>query len=347
MSRLRATVFCLAAVLAASVAGGCTAPKEISSAWPAATFERAVPRPAGTMRWPLTGLPAASADAVTVRVVSVAVDNFSSSRPQSGLDKADIVYELAADAGRTRLNALFQSQTPASVGPVRSARPSDVSIVPQFLALFAHVGADANVQTMLQNRSLFDDMDQLIVAAPYRHDSSRTAPNDVYVNVSALRQSAVVARGFEATATVKGPTFQAASAPATPVVSAVTIPFSSSNTVVWTYSASTGTYRRAVNGKSQTDRASKQAYTARNVVVMWALTQTYPASAVASQVVDVRLTGTGRVTVFRDGQRFDGTWSASATSLPVLHDAAGKTLALSAGNSWFEVIANEQNISMK
>jgi len=347
MPRFRVIATCLAAMLVTSVAAGCTAPKEIKSAWPAATLERAVPRPAGTVRWPLTGLPAPSPEAITVRVVAVAIANSSAARPQTGLDKADIVYEIAAQGSSTRFDALFQSQTPSTAGPVSSAWPSDVLVVPQYLSLFAHVGADANVQTQLKNRSLVDDMDQLLISSPYRRDSSRTAPNDLFVSLSKLRQAAIVNRGYEATTTVTGPAFASTSVPATPSVSVLTVPFSSANRVTWTYDPAARTYRRAINGKAHVDRSSKQAITARNVVVLWALTQTYPASDVASQVVDAQLTGTGRMTVFRDGQRFDGTWTASATAAPVLHDSAGKVVPLAVGNTWFEVIANDKNISMK
>lgn len=347
MTRPRAIACSLAALLLLPALSACTAPKVIQSAWPVATSERAVPRPAGTLRWPLTGLPAPSADAVVTRVVSVKIENSPAARPQTGLDRADIVYETVTEGGITRFNALFQSQTPPTVGPVRSARPSDFSIVPQYHAIFAHCGGDPAVRAQLKDRTLFDDMDQFFNPGPYHRDKSRPAPHNLYLDMAKLRIAAVQNRGYDATATVTGPTFVTSSAPASPTVSLITIPFSSSNKVAWKFDTASDVYARTINGKPHKDKASGAQYTARNVVVLWALTRKYAAAGSKSQVLEIQLTGSGRASVFRDGQRFDGTWTASATAPPVLRDSAGKIIALGAGNTWFQVIGTDQNIAMK
>ena len=59
----------LSGLLVLPLVAGCTAQKTVEAVWPTASTERVVPRPAGTMKWPLTGMPAPSAEAVTVRVV--------------------------------------------------------------------------------------------------------------------------------------------------------------------------------------------------------------------------------------------------------------------------------------
>src|SRR5699024_9452925 len=56
------------------------------------------------------------------RIVEVMVNNHPKARPQSGLSKADIVFEVLAEGKITRFLALFQSEKPDMVGPVRSAR---------------------------------------------------------------------------------------------------------------------------------------------------------------------------------------------------------------------------------
>src|SRR5699024_820043 len=56
------------------------------------------------------------------RIVGVMVNNHPKARPQSGLSKADIVFEVLAEGKITRFLALFQSEKPDMVGPVRSAR---------------------------------------------------------------------------------------------------------------------------------------------------------------------------------------------------------------------------------
>ena len=131
----------LAAAIALSIAlsAGCTAdtPATVTSAWPEADSERTVPKPASLVRWPLTGLPAPDAAATRARAVGVKVENSPESRPQSGLDQADVVYETLTEGGITRFNAIFHSNACEVVGPVRSARLSDVYLMPQYQALFA------------------------------------------------------------------------------------------------------------------------------------------------------------------------------------------------------------------
>lgn len=347
MTRPRAITCSIAALLMLAALGGCTAPKAIESLWPSATTERTVPRPAGTLRWPLTGEPAPTADAVVARVASVKIENSPAARPQTGLDRADIVYETLSEGGITRFNALFQSDIPSTVGPVRSARPSDFSIVPQYHAIFAHCGGDKAIRNKLKDRSLFDDMDQFFNPGPYRRSSSRSAPHNLYLSISKLRTAAVKNRGYAATATITGPAFTRAAAPASATVSAITVPFSSSNRVKWSFDASSDVYARSINGKRHVDNVSKKQYTARNVVVLWAVEKHYAPAGAKSQVLDIQLTGTGRATVFRDGQRFDGTWTATSSAPPVMRDAAGKVVPLAEGNTWFQVISTNQSISAK
>jgi hypothetical protein len=344
--RIVPTVLALALAVSFAPLAGCKGSTAIESLWPAAAAERVVPKPAGTPRWPLTGLEAPSPEATQIRVVSVKIENSPEARPQTGLDKADIVYETVTEGGITRFNALFQSQNPILAGPVRSARPSDFSIVPQYHALFAHCGADSQVRAKLTDRSLFDDMDQFFNPGPYSRAKDRPAPHNLYVNLAALRTAAVRNRGYAATETIDGLAFARSSSTASSTVGSVTVLFSSSNKATWKFEAGSGLYARSINGKPHLDKVSHKQLTARNVVVLWARVTNYVKGS-HGQVVDIELTGSGRASVFRDGQRFDGTWEASATTPPRLSAADGSSIRLDPGNTWFQVIGTGQSISMK
>src|SRR5690625_7323483 len=60
--------------------------------------------------------------------MSVKVENSAAARPQTGLHSADIVYEEMIEGGQTRFLALFHSQVPEEIGPIRSLRPMDVPL---------------------------------------------------------------------------------------------------------------------------------------------------------------------------------------------------------------------------
>jgi hypothetical protein len=317
----------------------------IDSLWPAAASERSVPRPPGTIRWPLTGLPAPSAEAVTIRVVSVKIENSPPARPQTGLDMADVVYEMISEGGITRFHALFQSQVPKVVGPVRSCRPPDLYLVPQYNSLLAHVGGPKSVRTKLADKSLYNDMDQFFNPASYWRTKDRNAPHNMLLDITKLRGYATANRGYAATETITGLNFAPASTSATPVVSEISVPVSASNKVTWTFDAASRLYARAINGKAHKDSVSGKQLTARNVVVLWVTIQPWPGDK--KGVVDIKLNGSGRATAFIGGQRTDGTWTAGTDRPPVLKDRDGKTIQLDRGNTWFQVIATNQTIATK
>ncbi|MGI9644269.1 MAG: DUF3048 domain-containing protein [Ilumatobacteraceae bacterium] len=85
-------------------------------------------RPGLTDVGALTGLPVTAAVAGSPIVV-VKIDNHSRARPQWDLDRADVIFEENVE-GTTRFLALFHSDVPAEIGPVRSARTTDMELLP-------------------------------------------------------------------------------------------------------------------------------------------------------------------------------------------------------------------------
>src|SRR5690348_9771369 len=77
---------------------------------------------------PLTGLPDPGGVANHRPAITVKINN-TDARPQAGIDQADVVYEEVVEGGITRLAAIFNSHAPDKVGPVRSVRRTDQSIV--------------------------------------------------------------------------------------------------------------------------------------------------------------------------------------------------------------------------
>ncbi len=341
-----ASIACFVALAAALVAlAGCKAAATIEAAWPAASTERVVPRPVGTPRWPLTGLPAPSPEATQIRVVSVKIENSPEARPQTGLDKADVVYEVIAEGGITRFHTLFQSQTPPVVGPVRSARPPDLTVIQQYHSLLAHVGGPTAVRAALAaNTTLYNDMDQFFNPTAYWR-SKRPAPHNMYLDITKLRGLATTKRGYAATETITGFEFAKASVPSTPTVTSITVPMSSANKVLWRFDAASGLYARSINGKPHVDAVTGKQLTARNVVVLWAKITPYPGDK--HGVVNIGFTGSGRVSVFIGGQRFDGTWEAGVDAPPHFRTADGVPIKLDPGNTWIQVLNTAQTITIK
>jgi hypothetical protein len=347
MTLRRAIATALTLCVAAAALAGCRAANVIEAVWPKAASERTVPQPPAPPKWPLTGLDAPDEAATRIRVVSVKIENSPAARPQSGLDQADIVYETVTEGGITRFNAFYQSKSPELVGPVRSARLSDTYIVPQYHALFAHCGGDSALRAELADKSRFDDVDQFFNPAAYWRGGGRSAPHDLMTDISKVREQGVGPRGYAAELVITGLAFKKAPPSGAPTCTLVTVPFSQGNSVTWAYDATTRAYARSINGKPHADRESKRQYTATNVLVLWAKVRNVKTTKWGSPWVEIQLNGSGRASVFRDGLRVDGTWSTAGKEPPAFKAADGTTIKLAPGQTWFQVIANDQNISFK
>ncbi|MFC8124325.1 DUF3048 domain-containing protein [Streptomyces sp. NPDC057302] len=102
------------------------------------------------------------------RVLAVKIDNVGPARPQTGLDSADVVYAEQVEAGLSRLMAVYAGQPPPVVGPVRSARETDLELLRQFDdPALAFSGAQSKLLP-------------LISAAPLRPLPPGKAPGDAY-----------------------------------------------------------------------------------------------------------------------------------------------------------------------
>ena len=321
------------------------APVVLTSPWPGADSERTVTQPEAPVTWPLTGLSAP--DAVTpasVRILSVKVENSPAARPQSGLQGADVVYESITEGGITRFNCLFHSQVPVTVGPVRSARLSDIDIVPQYDALFAFSGASGAVNAAVRAAGLQNLSQDAGVSAGYRRSKDRKAPHNLFLDLGTIRAEAV-RKGYPVTQSARSLAFDRTPAVPGSFVSRITIPFSTANTVVWSYDAVSDLYLRTNNGAVHSDALTGTQIGSRNVVVIWArMTAVTKRDVSGSRTFDIELVGSGRASVFRNGQRYDGTWEAPKDAPPVFKAADGTIIRLAPGNTWMQVVPTNVNI---
>lgn len=339
----------LAAVSCIALLGlvGCKSkPPVVTSAWPVANTERVVPQPPEPPRWPLTGLSAPDNVVISKRPLSVKIENSPQARPQTGLNSADVVYESVTEGGITRFNCIFQSTTPKIVGPVRSARLSDLWVVPQYHALFFFSGASTSVNAAVNAAKLPNLSEDAGISAPYFRSNQHAAPHNLFLDTKKAYAEAAK-RGKPITTTVPRLQYSARAADSSNTVASVYIPFSTANTVTWTYDSGRRVYLRQNNGRVHTDAATGKQVATKNVVVLWAKYTSASHDVVGSTTYNIALGGSGRASVFRDGKRYDGTWTASRDTPPHFKDANGKVIRLAPGNTWFQVIALNTNITMK
>src|SRR5699024_5193607 len=91
---------------------------------------------------------------VNHRAVAVMVSNQVQARPQSGLTKADIVYEMLTEGNITRFMAIYHSDKPEVVGPIRSAREYFVDLANDMDAVYIYSGAANFVNDLIDEKGL-------------------------------------------------------------------------------------------------------------------------------------------------------------------------------------------------
>lgn len=349
MSLVRSRILMSVVVVAGAMAlvAGCSRPPAVlTSAWPIADKERTVPEPPVPPRWPYTGKDAPSAAAVAKRPLSVKIENSPEARPQTGLNSADVVYETVTEGGITRFNCIFQSVIPKTLGPVRSARLSDLWVVPQYDGLFFFSGASTSVNRKVSSAKITNLSEDAGVSFPYWRSSDKRAPHNLMLDTGKAYSEAKK-RKLSTKATLQPLQFDRRAREATPAVNRIDIPFSQANRVRWEYNTKTGRYLRWNNESEHRDAATGKQVSADNVVVMWVKYRAISRDKVGSTTYDVNLGGDGRVSVFRDGGRIDGTWVADRNAPPKFKTKDGTPIKLSRGRTWFQVIPLDGRISMK
>jgi hypothetical protein len=120
------------------------------------------------------------------RVLAVKIDNIVYARPQTGLTHADIVYVLPVEGGLSRFLAVFSSDVPPVIGPVRSARSDDLELLRQFgHPAFAWSGAQPRLTPVIEHDRSIVDLSADLVGGYYRH-YNRIAPYNLFANTHTL-----------------------------------------------------------------------------------------------------------------------------------------------------------------
>lgn len=294
---------------------------------------------------PLTGLevPTATAEQTPMALV---IENMSSIRPQSGLSRADVVYEFLAEGGITRFLAIFASTDvtePNVIGPIRSLRAYMIPVSLELLAPVYHVGGAPNALELAKEWKM-RDVNQFFDSKYFWRDSSvngQGSPHNVWTRMPEVKYAVrdhgwpqddgktIVAWKFKDEA----PIDQRGN------VNQINVQFSSgSYNVEWTYDKTKNRYARSQAGVEHTDRNTKEQLTARNVVVQYC--QIDAISGDDKGRIDVKNDeGEGAALVFNDGKVTEATWKKKdRNSRTIFYDkATGEEMKFIPGNFWIEV----------
>ena len=321
------------------------APSEIA-AQPAtkATTPASVPAPPTTAVAPLTGLPM---DIKVARrpVLVVKIDNAPKARPQIGLNQADVVFEEGVEGGITRFAALFHSEGANPVGPVRSARTTDIRLISALRhPLFAYSGANATFQRKVDEAPL---VDVGFDAHPdrYHRDSGRPSPYNLFSETSKLFDLAPDgAVPPPALFSYRSPGAAPSGAGARAVTRAKAWWQASKYTeALWDWDPVAKGWRRTQNGEAHVDGAGRQVTPANVILQFVTYHDTGQVDSTGTAVPEADVIGDGDAWVLTGGMLIPCRWSKSSdTDVTRYTDASGAPVKLTPGKTWVELVPPNQ-----
>ncbi len=313
--------------------------------------------------WPLSGKPIGDGSA-NKRPLVVKIDNVPAARPHYGLSQAAMVIEELVEGYVTRLVTIYQSQDPATLGGVRSARLADRSLTTMVRGALVYSGTSDYAWSLISQDAANGRYVELSAdhSGGYYRVNFRPAPYNMFTSASAQRDALKSLGATSASDVPKWPFLAAADHPATTAgmagagaATSLTIPYREDTSLVtYQYDPATRTYARFQNsaGKSvrEIDAANNVPIAAANVVVIqtdiWEVPEIVDAAGAHAH--DMRLTGNGTATVFRDGLRQEATWSRKDDNAAfVFTNKQGEQIKLDAGQTWIHIVPNDWTVTSK
>ena len=313
------------------------------------------------------------------RPLAVMIENHPEARPQSGLTKADIVFEALAEGGVTRFMGMFYCGVQAedtTLAPVRSARTYFIDWASGFnLPLYVHVGGantpgPANALGQLTDYGWTgqNDLNQFSIGYPtFVRDYNRIAGKEVATEHTMVTSTeklwAVgVKRGWTnltpqrkvGKTTTGGTDWKAGYTPwtfqdGTPSKGAVnTVAFEfwngfSQYGVKWDYDAATNSYKRSMAGEAHTDLNNSKQVEVKNAIVMFA-DEKGPIDE--SKHMLYGTTGTGDAVIFQNGEAIPAKWFKKDRQAQLtFKDTKGKDIAFVRGQTWISTVSKTTKVT--
>lgn len=281
------------------------------------------------------------------RPVAVMVNNHVQARPQSSLNSADIVYEALVESGITRYMAIFWSQGPAKVGPIRSARQYYLEWLSPYDAVYIHDGCAASEDPRINacgNIYLYNIKDLSTIGSWRWNDGVRYAPHNEYNSVLSAWENAED-RGWDGFPSnfeswkfkndkaidERGNGYQY------DIVFHNRLTNSGNYNVKWEYDSSTNSYNRRVGGRVDIDQETNTQVNFKVVIIQ----ETYVSASYDEYGRIITDTiGEGDAIILMDGEKIDGRWKkVNRTDRTTFYDSAGNELELNRGRIWISILS--------
>ncbi len=287
-----------------------------------------------------------------IRPLAVMVNNHLDARPQSGLQDADLVYEIVAEGGITRFLAFFNTKIPEKIGPVRSTREYYLVLVRELGdAMLMHIGWSPQALVAIEswpvkslgrgNAPFWRDQGRLDAGVAYEHTAYTNGKELIKKGEELGWQGTnedFVSYKFKADSPVKpGDTVDKASK--------ITVDFwyPGDYSAYWEYDPVANVYNRFMGYDASdkpiihADGDSGKQIKVKNLIVQTAKEISIPGDD--KNRLDYELVGSGEALVFIDGKVYKVTWSKESRDARTLfYTLDGEEIKFNRGNFWISIV---------
>jgi hypothetical protein len=274
-------------------------------------------------------------------ILVVKIDDTRAAHPQAGLEDADLVYIEQVEGGLTRIAAVFSSKIPAVIGPVRSARISDIEILEQFgRVAFAYSGAQKKLLPVIAEANLENLGAQRQSREIYSNDPLRNAPTAMMLQAQTLMQKVEEQQLPVAISKSVGWNFAESFDTGTAIVSAKVSWPANSYDVVW----STTEKRWLLSHSGVPNLAASGIHLGAStfVIQIVSITPSEYGDKFGGVTPFTATVGSGRGYILRDGKYIAALWDRATPDVGTSWKAiSGEEIPFAAGQIWIALTDKE------
>jgi len=276
------------------------------------------------------------------RPLAVTIDNANDSRPQSGLNKANIVYEVLAEGGITRFLAIYAAEESDKLGPVRSARPYFITKALEHNAIYVHAGESPDAAIFIKEEKV-DDINELIHYQPFWRSQDRRPPHNLYTSTEQLREEAKNIGYIEM---INKESFQfEVDADQTLTgrdIARIDIRYNVNYSVSYQYNPEIQRYIRFINGEPHIDAETGLQLQAKNIIIQRSERKILDSEGRLA----IDLIGSGDGLIIFNGKSEEITWAKEGlASKTYFYNESGDRLAIQPGNVWIQITHPDTEIN--
>jgi len=259
---------------------------------------------------------------------------------QTGLNKADIIYEANVEYPFTRLMAMFNNSDEVIVGPVRSSRYYFSRLAVEWSAIFAHCGGQS-----LKNERMVN-LDQMRYPTPYWRDKNIGGWINLFTKTQNIREKSRKL-GFQDVVNLDNNLLNLRTLNLSRGgITKISFKYNQKYTLSYEYKGDTNTYLRYVNSKPHQDSKTLEPISASNIIIQHVSVKKIPGDK--EERLEVEVIGEGITKIFYGGNYYLSKWVKKSKDHPtVYYDGQGKVINLNQGNIWIHLVPEETKVWFK